>query len=60
VWPVGGGGVVGGLVINQNMWDDQGLKNPCFLELFYKNKIMEKSLFYEGEIGFIEKPLNEG
>jgi hypothetical protein len=38
------------------MWDGQGLKDPCiFLNFFYNHKIIKKSLFYETEIGFIER-----
>jgi hypothetical protein len=50
------GGRGGGGRDDQHVWDGQGLKDPCFFwNFFYKYKIIEKSLFYEGEIGFMEK-----
>jgi hypothetical protein len=38
------------------MWDGQGLKDPrFFFNFFYNHKIIEKSLIYEAEMGFIDK-----
>jgi hypothetical protein len=39
---------------DQHVWDGLYLKDPCLFGTFL-DKITEKSLFYEGEIVFIEK-----
>ena len=43
------------VILMPHMENGQGQKHPCFLYLFYIVKIIEKSLFYEQEIGFTRK-----
>jgi hypothetical protein len=41
-------GMGGGWVLNQHVWDGQGLKDPCFFELFLEEQSHKEKLILYG------------